>query len=87
MDWAMFWVVYCSMVIGVVIGIIAEKVINKKKAPWAGNVLIDLRRDCDDMIQIESPRNISKWKDYKYLTYSVIVFGKPAKNKKIFRRE
>ncbi len=82
MEWYEFLFMSVACLIGVIIGVVIEKLHHHKVAPWAGNVLIDLRRDCDDMIQIESPKMMSKWKDYKYLTYSVITFGELPRSRR-----
>ena len=47
MEWYEFLFMSIACLIGVIIGVVIEKLHRHRVAPWAGNVLIDLRRDCD----------------------------------------
>lgn len=69
--------IVCAVVfiVGIIIGIVINKIHMHKKAPWAGNVVIDYRINAEDHIGIESPYRISHWHEYKYLTFSVKKVG------------
>lgn len=41
--------------------------------PYAGNVVIDIRRDATDSLYIESPKNLNNWKKYKTLRFDVDI--------------
>lgn len=43
------------------------------KYPYAGNVVIDIRRTAEDSIYVESPRNLNDWKKYKTLRFDVEI--------------
>lgn len=43
------------------------------KFPYAGNVVIDIRRDSNDSLYIESPKNLNNWKRYKTLRFDVEI--------------
>lgn len=43
------------------------------KYPYAGNVVIDIRRTAEDSIYIESPKNLNNWKKYKTLRFDVDI--------------
>lgn len=43
------------------------------KFPYAGNVVIDIRRTAEDSIYIESPKNLNSWKKYKTLRFDVEI--------------
>lgn len=73
MDITIILYIIFACIAGVITGMSIEKIKRRYKAPWAGNVIVDLHRDAVDTIRIESPRNISHWKDYRYLTFSVVV--------------
>lgn len=44
-----------------------------KKAPYAGDILLDWSIIDPSNISIQNPRNITKWENYKQLTFNVIV--------------
>lgn len=71
--WLVVGLIMFGFCFGVGIGIICEALRNRSKAPMAGNILVDLRRNCNDVISIESPKNMSKWAKYKKLTFNVVV--------------
>lgn len=62
-----------ACIIGVIIGTIIARLRYFKKAPYAGEILVDLNRDAEDTISISNPRNISQWKKFKKLTFDVVV--------------
>ena len=43
------------------------------KYPYAGNVVIDIRRTAEDSIYIESPKNLNNWKKFKTLRFDVDI--------------
>ena len=68
-------IILLSIMVGIFVGFMIGFIWLRKKLPWAGNIIVDLHRDCLDVIRIESPRNLSKWKNYKELRFDVIVEG------------
>lgn len=81
-DWLLFAFMCGVCLIGVVIGIVIEKIHQNKKIPWAGNVVIDTRRPNGDTIGIESPHNITHWHKYKQLKFTVIALWGDKDGKK-----
>lgn len=69
----------CVFLSGIVIGIVIKDIRFKKKVPWAGNVIIDVRRPNGDTISIESPKNITKWHKHKEIRFSVIALWENQK--------
>lgn len=51
-----------------------------KKYPKAGTVVLDIRRTATDSIYIESPKNITDWKNHTMLRFDVEIkqFDKPS---------
>lgn len=71
-DWLLFAFMCGVGFIGVIIGIVVEKIHQNKRIPWAGNVVIDTRRPNGDTIGIESPHNVTHWHKYKQIKFTVI---------------
>lgn len=67
MIWAIITI--CLMIIEFVAIVIFFAI----KFPYAGNVVIDIRRTAEDSIYIESPRNLNSWKKYKTLRFDVEI--------------
>jgi hypothetical protein len=69
--------IVCAVVfiVGIIIGIVIEKLRTHKRAPWAGNLVMDYRINAEDHIGIESAYKVSHWHKYKYLTFSVKKVG------------
>lgn len=64
-----------GLIIGLVIGFGVTMVIIRIKYPKAGTVLIDMRRDAVDTIEIQGTRNLSQWQYKKGLHFNVEVKG------------
>ena len=79
MDTTQIIISVALFIVGIIVGVILEKVRWKRKVPWAGNVVIDTRRPNGDTIGIESPRNISHWDEYKEIRFNVIALWKDDK--------
>lgn len=67
----MMWIIItiCLMVIEFAAMVIFFAI----KYPYAGNVVIDIRRTAEDSIYIESPKNLNSWKKYKTLRFDVEI--------------
>lgn len=75
LSWAIFILVMCMSIEFIILIVFFAK-----KYPHAGTVVIDIRRTATDSIYVESPKNITKWKDYKMLRFDVEIkqFDKPS---------
>lgn len=73
MDWLTIIFLSTGFLFGIFIGWLGTSIARYKKAPKAGNILINLHRDTDQVIRIEGTRRMSKWAHYKQLTFDVIV--------------
>ena len=88
MDWTTVLLLSIGFITGIVFCWVWLTIRRRMKIPWAGNIIVDMRRDCEDAIRIESPRGISKWSKYKQLLFSVVVeYDKPTPIKDISRRK
>ena len=67
------WLAMLLIIIAIVVTTIVNIIIFAVKYPHAGNVVIDIRRTATDSIYIESPKNITKWQNYKMLRFDVEI--------------
>lgn len=65
------WIILIGIII--VVEFVAMVIFFAVKFPYAGNVVIDIRRDSDDSLYIESPKNLNNWKRYKTLRFDVEI--------------
>lgn len=68
----MFWLVLL-FIIFMALEWVFMVILFAKKYPFAGTVVLDIRRDATDSIYIESPRNLNSWKKYKALRFDVDI--------------
>lgn len=67
--------IFIGIAIGLALGILLSFIYVRKTHPYAGIVLIDTRRDCEDTISIQGTKNLSKWQYKKHLIFDVEVKG------------
>lgn len=65
------WIILIGIII--VLEFVGMVIFFAVKFPYAGNVVIDIRRDSDDSLYIESPKNLNNWKRYKTLRFDVEI--------------
>lgn len=67
------WLTILLIIIAIVVTAIVMIVLFAIRYPNAGTVVIDIRRTATDSIYIESPKNITKWQNYKMLRFNVEI--------------
>ena len=67
------WLTIFLIIIEIVVTAIVMIVLFAIRYPNAGTVVIDIRRTATDSIYIESPKNITKWQNYKMLRFNVEI--------------
>ena len=67
----MTWIILIGIII--VLEFVGMVIFFAVKFPYAGNVVIDIRRDSNDSLYIESPKNLNNWKKYKTLRFDVEI--------------
>lgn len=65
------WIILIGIII--VVEFVGMVIFFAVKFPYAGNVVIDIRRDSNDSLYIESPKNLNNWKRYKTLRFDVEI--------------
>ena len=67
------WLAIILILAGVLITMLVCVIMFAVKYPNAGTVVIDIRRTAEDSIYVESPKNITKWQNYKMLRFDVEI--------------
>lgn len=79
MEWYVWALLFGGFAFGLLAGGLFVAIRHRISIPYAGNVIVDMRRDCDDAIRIESHRRLSHWQKYKHLKFDVVVmYDKPV---------